>query len=355
LGDRRIVLIDQKRERENDRTWCFWETEPGPFEKVVHHRWDRLHFYSSELESELEIAPFLYKMIRGIDFYEEVLPVLEASEQVEWIYGGVNAIRQNEQGVVVEMEDGRQLQGDWCFNSIFKGSIDKTACNYVDQHFKGWFIQSEQPLFTPSSATLMDFRIPQEGEARFFYVLPTDAHTALVELAIFSNQHLTSEGYDQLIRDYIKDYITTAPYEVIHEEMGVIPMTDYSFPGKEGRIVHIGTAGGHTKASTGYTFWRTQQYTQELVRRLNAGGEPFPFSQLFPSRFQLFDSTLLKVILRNSVPTDQIFTDLFRKNPPARILRFLNEQTSLLEDTQLMSSVPMWPFLKAMVGEIGRK
>jgi lycopene beta-cyclase len=45
-----------------------------------------------------------------------------------------------------------------------------------------------------------------------------------------------------------------------------------------------------------------------------------------------------------------IFTLLFRKNPPGRILKFLDEDTSFAEDLQIMASVPSFPFLQALAG-----
>jgi lycopene beta-cyclase len=34
LSDKRILLIDRAPKTSNDRTWCFWEVQPGSFEAV---------------------------------------------------------------------------------------------------------------------------------------------------------------------------------------------------------------------------------------------------------------------------------------------------------------------------------
>jgi lycopene beta-cyclase len=31
FADKRILLIDKEEKNKNDRTWCFWETQPGFF------------------------------------------------------------------------------------------------------------------------------------------------------------------------------------------------------------------------------------------------------------------------------------------------------------------------------------
>ena len=241
------------------------------------------------------------------------------------------------------------------FNSILFQPINKDDCYYIDQHFKGWVIETEEPVFDPKRATLMDFRIEQEGEARFFYVLPVSERQALVEIAIFSNNLLKSEEYDVLIRDYVEEYVTKVPYKVVHDEIGVIPMTDFPFPTQEGNILHIGTAGGQTKASTGYTFWRLQNYLEAVVRNLEQGKMPKPVQKAMQRRYMVFDSTLLHVLLQNKVPSQRLFADLFKNNPPHLVLKFLNEETRALEEFRVMNAVPFWPFVTSFLKVLFQK
>ncbi|RYZ21294.1 MAG: lycopene cyclase, partial [Chitinophagaceae bacterium] len=77
LQNKRILLVDEVRKGANDRTWCFWEKGDGFFEPVVCKRWDKLWFLSEGFSKELSIAPYRYKMIRGIDFYRHCLETLE--------------------------------------------------------------------------------------------------------------------------------------------------------------------------------------------------------------------------------------------------------------------------------------
>ena len=66
--DKKILLVDKDLKKANDRTWCFWEKDPGLFETVVYRRWDRLWFSSQAYKNVLQIEPYQYKMIRGLDF-----------------------------------------------------------------------------------------------------------------------------------------------------------------------------------------------------------------------------------------------------------------------------------------------
>ena len=354
LKDKRILIIDKDSKDSNDRTWCFWEQEPGPFEDIVYRSWNQLSFHSQTFSKDFEIAPFQYKMIRGIDFYRYVQEKTIEQSNIHWLKAEVNDISTEGERVLVKAA-GQSYTADWCFNSILFQPINKKETNYLDQHFKGWVVQMEEHSFTPDRATLMDFRIAQEGETRFLYVLPIDSRRALIEVAIFSNNILASAEYDQILDQYIKEYISKKSYEVTHEEFGIIPMTDYPFTRTEGRVIHIGTAGGDTKASTGYTFWRMQRHLLQIVDQLVKTGIPAITPTNWQKRFHLYDSTLLRVLEEEKMAGDALFTYLFRKNPPQRLLRFLNDESNLAEELALMSSVPTAPFLVAFVAELLKK
>lgn len=354
LKNKKILLIDKEDKDVNDRTWCFWEASDGPFNDIVFHSWDELSFHSKDYSTDFNIAPYRYKMIRGIDFYQYVQHKIAAQPNISMLKAKVENVGSENSKALVSAA-GKVFSADWCFNSILFRPIDKKQTNYLDQHFKGWIIKTEQPTFNPGAATLMDFRVPQDGESRFLYVLPFDQHRALVEVAIFSNNLLSSAAYDQILTQYIAKQITSEAYTVEHEEFGIIPMTDFPFSRSDDRVIHFGTAGGDTKASTGYTFWRIQQYTQKVVALMAKEGHPYIKENTFQKRFKLYDSTMLKVLVKDRLAGDDLFTYLFKKNPPQRLLRFLNEESHFLEELALMSTVPTFLFLKTFIEEISRK
>lgn len=354
LSDRRILLIDREPKNRNDRTWCFWETTPGPFDHIVHHRWQRLWFHQGDFSPLLDIAPYEYKVIRGIDFYRETERVIAGAPNVERLHGEVESIRNTNEGVEV-MAGGQKFSASWCFNSIFQGSIRKERVNYLDQHFRGWFIRTETDAFDPGQAILMDFRTPQYGETRFLYVLPFSPREALVETAIFSNNHLTPEAYDQILRQYIAGHLPgVGHYEIVETEQGNIPMTDYVFPRHNGRIIHLGMAGGDTRASTGYTFLNIQRRVEQIVQRMEKGENPLAPEPLPRKRSRIHDRLLLHVLEKELYPGDVLFRQLFERNPPARILAFLNAESTVADELALMRTAPVGRFMQALAAELLR-
>jgi lycopene beta-cyclase len=136
-------------------------------------------------------------------------------------------------------------------------------------------------------------------------------------------------------------------YAVTEEEFGVIPMTNHRFAPVNGRIINIGTAGGQTKASSGYTFRFIQKHSARLVDSLIKKKNPFITVPAGYSRFHFYDSVLLHILANNKLPGNEIFTRLFKKNKPQQVLRFLDNESSYADELKIISSLPALPFLKA--------
>jgi Lycopene cyclase protein. len=124
-------------------------------------------------------------------------------------------------------------------------------------------------------------------------------------------------------------------------------MTNHAFPERQGNIIYIGTAGGQTKASSGYTFRFIQKHSAAIVEALVKTGQPFPPNTKGSKRFKFYDSTLLHILQHKKLPGDQVFSRMFKKNKPLPVLRFLDNETSLKEELSIISTLPTWPFLKA--------
>jgi lycopene beta-cyclase len=80
---KRILLVDKEDKNQNDRTWCFWETAPGLFESIVHTQWDKAWFHAKDFSRLLELSPYRYKLIRGIDFYNYCLSLIRQHPNFE--------------------------------------------------------------------------------------------------------------------------------------------------------------------------------------------------------------------------------------------------------------------------------
>lgn len=352
LKNKTLLMIDRDPKAVNDRTWCFWETGTGAFESVVSHRWERAWFHAEGYSGRKELAPYAYKMIRGIDYYNHCLSVLREDPNIKMLHAPVESIHQDGGRATVRVE-GKTCHASWLFNSIlFEDLKPLPGDHMLLQHFKGWIIRLPEDYFDPGEATLMDFRPSQHHGTTFVYVMPFDRRTALVEYTLFTSSLLEQTAYDKGLHSYITGEMGCSRYEILDEEFGVIPMTTMQFPPSNGRIVQIGTAGGQTKASSGYTFTFIQRHTANIVQSLLKTGLPPGPEPLAVSRFKWYDSVLLHILAKNILPGWFVFRELFRHNPTPTIFRFLDNATRPVEEFRLMNTLPRWPFMRAGLTEL---
>lgn len=355
LRNRSILLLDKEPKNRNDRTWCFWEQGEGAFESILFRSWETVDFYGTTFAGPLNLGKYHYKMLRGIDFYDFIQEKLAACPTIERKQATINRIKETPQGGFVIADDEPYI-ADYVFDSTYALELDQEDNHNLLQHFKGWVIKTEKPCFDVSRPRMMDFRVDQQGDCRFLYVLPFDERTALVEYTIFNGHLLTDDEYEASLKQYIDRFLDTGEYQISETEFGVIPMSDV--PTQEQpykHIIRIGTSGGYTKPSTGYTFQRTQQNLREIVQELVSRGTLNRSKNWWFGRFKLYDSILLNVLEKNRYPADDLFTLLYQKNKPASVFKFLDENTSFAEELRIINSMPKIPFTLALLDVLKRK
>ncbi|MBL7743183.1 MAG: hypothetical protein JNN00_06860 [Chitinophagaceae bacterium] len=350
LADKKILLVEKEQKNKNDRTWCFWETDPGLFEEIIYRQWNIAWFYGEDYSKGMDIRPYQYKLIRGIDFYEYALGLIRKQKNITIQPGEVQDMISTNTETSITI-DGQKFYAQYIFNSIlFKKPVLKKNEYWLLQHFKGWVIETENPYFNPAAATLMDFRVDQQHGTAFVYCMPFSECRALVEYTLFTSELLENGQYDKGLKEYVERILNVSSYKIAEEEFGIIPMTNHRFPSHQEDIIHIGTAGGQTKASSGYTFSFIQKHSAAIVDRLIMGERPLV--SLTKRRFRFYDSTLLHILHYNTLPAKKVFTDLFQKNKPQQVLRFLDNESSVRDELKIISSLPTWPFLKAALRQL---
>jgi lycopene beta-cyclase len=350
-----ILLIDKSVKALNDRTWCFWENKPGFFEPVVCKQWERLWFHSSAFSAPLTIAPYRYKMIRGADFYRHCFTIINAHPNIEHLQGSVSDLLFSENTLSFSLDEKPMQVGvGRVFNSIWQTEKTKEQkAIHLQQHFKGWMVETPAPFFNAGEATLMDFRVSQAEGATFVYVMPLSATRALVEYTIFSEKLLPVNQYDEGLANYLQQCLQLKDYTVTEEEFGVIPMTNAVFPWFENGIYHIGTAGGQTKASSGYTFQFIQKQSMAITEQLtHLSANAVLQSGKAAKKYPFYDSVLLGVLANKLAPGSSVFTAMFKNNSPQQIFAFLDNETSFTQDLRIMLSLPTMPFLKAALQQL---
>jgi lycopene beta-cyclase len=126
----------------------------------------------------------------------------------------------------------------------------------------------------------------------------------------------------------------------LEEERGTIPMALTKAPHQPGKIFAIGTASGQVKASTGYAFTRMQRDAKQKVNQLPS---------LIKARHLFYDSILLNMIESENKAIPLVMDRLFGRINFAKILRFLDEKTSIWDEIRIFSQLQIPLFLKHLL------
>ena len=345
--EKKILLVDREPKTKNDRTWCFWEQGAGFFEDIVYRKWSTLFFKTDRVSIPLELGGYQYKMIRGIDFYDKCFSFIKPRENIDIIYGEISFEEGNDSIIIKVNDEPLHLnKRTIVFNSLYIPSAKQKDKFYLLQHFKGWIIETAPGFFEVEQATLMDFSVSQTRGTTFVYVLPLSSTKTLIEYTLFTENLLPAAEYDIALKNYLEEFLGLTNYRIVEEEFGIIPMTNANFPFFKNGMYYIGTAGGQTKASTGYTFRFIQKQADTIVEELISNGT-LSGNKKTKNRFFLYDSTLLHILSKNLLPGKTIFSILFKKNPADKVLKFLDNETTVGEEIKLLNSLPKKIFMKA--------
>ena len=337
FSNKKILLIEREFKKSNDRTWSFWEEPNGDFDDLLYKKWNEANFVGPKNKQVFSLAPYQYKMLRSSSFYKKYFPKKTESKHKQILQASISKIKSENGGCMVITDKGTFIASK-VFSSLLdtKGLTSQTKYPVLKQHFIGWFIKAPEKSFDPDKILFMDFNIPQQEQTRFMYILPKDDQHALIEYTLFSKKLLERHEYEKEIKKYLTK-IGIKEYKIQMKEQGNIPMSCYPFnKSNTSNLLHIGTAGGWTKASTGFTFINTVRQVDRLIHFLKTEKPLTAFHQ--KNRFWFYDLLFLDVLDKHNEKGSELFIRMFAKNPPLRVLRFLDEKTSFGEELLVMYS-----------------
>ncbi|MEV6375760.1 lycopene cyclase family protein [Micromonospora musae] len=348
----RVAVIDPVHRRGQDRTWAFWDRPDGDLDPLLSASWRQVEVVTPAARRVLDLAPLRYAMLRSAAVYERAATA-EHRLGVTRVLAPVQTVHDDGERVLVRTaDDGPVVRARWVLDSRPRPPARPGRTTWL-QHFRGWWLAAQRPVFDPDRAVLMDFRTPQPARGvSFGYLLPVSDRYALVEYTEFSPTQLTGAGYDAALAGY-RDLLGLDPGRLTVREVenGVIPMTDAPFDARPSpRVVRLGTAGGATRPSTGFTFAAMRRQAEQVARALAEGRPPVP-RPAYPRRHRWMDAVALRALDRGSVGGAEFFARLFDRNPAERVLRFLDGTTTPAEEMAVMASTRLLPMISATAGD----
>ena len=326
LKDKTLAIIETREEYKRDKTWSFWKMFEHNFQDCVIKSWNNFTINTSEGFHELSNKSFPYQSINSEKFYKKINSKLRLNPNVSF-FKNLNEIN---------------LENSLVFNSVFEGELDKSK---LWQHFQGIEIETSKNIFDDEIVNLMDFNCDQKNDVHFFYTLPFSKNKALIEttwLSDLEDQHLMD--YDLQLENYIKNNLGIKSYKINFIEKGAIPLFYPSFNNDE-KTINIGSAGGMTRLSTGYTFLNIQEHSKYIVKNIDKIEKLREYS--LGKKYHFLDKIFLRVMKNNPDKMPKIFFEMFKTSSNS-VIKFLSNKSNIFEDIKIISKMPKIIFMKAL-------
>ena len=346
FNNKQIALIDKSHKTENDKTISFWEKGTGKWDSIVIKSWSEALIFTSKKELAIKLPPYAYKTIHALDFYNKAKQELSKQTNFHFIIDQVLSVENSKQPKVITIKNSYEAKH--IFDSRITEDYFSKSNNYtkVIQHFKGWIIETETPVFKTDQFTMMDYRIKDGDQTTFTYVLPLSSTRALVEFTYFTPTLVDDAIYDSYLKLYISSLLKIESYSISEIERGSIPMTSFPFEKYSTKhITKIGTAAGWVKGSTGYSFKHTEKKVASIVTNLKDGN--IPSKNLFKQKYKFYDKIFLKVLHDENNKGEWIFEQFYAKNSVEAMFKFLDEESTFIEELKIMKSLFSLSFIKA--------
>ena len=344
--DKKILLIEKESKTDNDKTFGFWNHKESVLDNIVFKEWEYAEFRDSNSHNSFLLSPYKYKMIKSNEFYLYIGDKISKASNFTYLNSTVNEIDQVNN--TVKTNDG-EFSSSIIFSSIYN-EVSFKKYPLLKQHFIGWTIEIKDESFDDNKITFMDFSVDQKDEIRFMYILPFSKNKALIEYTLFSSDIISDDEYEKEIKAYLKKR-NILNYSIFEKEKGMIPMTCYPFfENNTDTYFQIGTAGGWSKPSTGYTIKNSIEKIDIIINSLKQNK---PLSKIrFKNRFWYYDLLFLDVLIASKGKGSQVFSDLFKNNDPIKIFKFLDEKTSVMEELSIFLSVDIKTFVRSLLKRI---
>jgi len=326
LKDKTLAIVEHRDEYKRDKTWSFWKVSPHNFEDCTIKSWDNFTINIPSHLKHVDCKNMPYQTIDSGLFYQKIIDKIKQNNNI-YFFKNINEVN---------------TENSFIFNSVGDKIDNKSS---LWQHFSGIEIETSKDFFDEKIFNLMDFDCDQKNSVHFFYTLPFSKTKALIETTWISDLNNTSlNDYDIQLKDYIEDKLKIKNYKINYKETGAIPLFHPNNIKKLNQI-EIGTAGGMTRLSTGYTFLNIQEQSKYIRKNIENIKDTKIFS--IERKYEFLDDIFLKVLKKNPERMAQIFYKMFNSSPNT-VINFLSNKSNILEDISIISKMPKWVFLKQL-------
>ena len=325
LKEKTLAIIETRPDYKRDKTWSFWKVFDHNFEDCVIKSWNSFTINTSDGFQKLSNKSFPYQSINSEKFYNKINSRLSSNPNVR-LFKNLNEVNS---------------KNSLIFNSVLEGELDKSK---LWQHFQGIEIETSKDIFDDEIVNLMDFNCDQKNDVHFFYTLPFNKNRALIETTWLSDLEDNSlMNYDLQLENYIKNNLGIKNYKINFKEKGAIPLFYPSF--NNNKTIKIGSAGGMTRLSTGYTFLNIQEHSKYIVENIDKIEKIRMYN--LGKKYLFLDQIFLRVLKNYPEKMPKIFFEMFKASSNS-VIKFLSNKSNIFEDIDIIRRMPKLIFMKAL-------
>ena len=324
LEDKTLAIIEPRIEYKRDKTWSFWKVISHNFDDCVKKSWKEFSIKLPSQSKVIKCDSLPYQSIDSGLFYKKINDKLEKNKNIKFFK---------------DIKD-LSINNAFIFNSV--PSLNNNKSN-LWQHFHGIEIETNEDFFNDNSVVLMDFDCDQRNSVHFFYTLPFTKKKAMIETTWLSKEDVSLKDYETQVKNYI-NYLGIKDYKINFKEEGAIPLI-YPINEKETNKINIGTAGGMTRLSTGYTFLNIQEHSKYIRMNIENIGKIKRYE--VAKKYQFLDKIFLKVLENNPEKMPSIFFNMFSASSDTAI-KFLSNKSNIVEDISIILKMPKFTFITAL-------
>jgi lycopene beta-cyclase len=326
LNSKTLAIIEPRLEYKKDKTWSFWKVSGHNFDDCVKKNWKNFSINITNKTNYLKCDKYPYQSIDSGLFYKKINNKLKENKNI-CFFKDIKEI---------------SLENSFIFNSVPSLKMDR---GNLWQPFYGVEIEAKNNFFDDTIMNLMDFDCDQRESVHFFYTLPYSKRKALVETTWLSELNGSSQkDYESQIKNYIENHLNLKDYKIAYKEEGAIPLF-HPLNNNDKNKINIGTAGGMTRLSTGYTFLNIQEHSKYIRKNI----ENISKAKIFEinKKYQFLDRIFLRVLKKSPEKMPNIFFKMFNGSAKT-VIKFLSNKSNFLEDLLIIIRMPKWTFIKAL-------
>jgi lycopene beta-cyclase len=343
-----VDVFESRDAYQHDRHWCYFAVEETEFDPQASLSFDTVEFGIDGQLHQLDCHRYPYRVLNSGALYTTALNALQKDRRFGIYFSAqVSALRGAER--VINIRDNNGLtQKD--YDVVFDSRPASQQQHKRSVLFKQWFYGAElQCDHAQQNPVLMDFESDDPSKIAFYYLLPLAPDRLLLQYTCFlrADQVVPTDAEERWKQYLAKKHISN--FSILRMECGEIPMQVIQSPVSDPRVIPIGTAAGWVRASTGYGYLDTQRACEKIVQQFDAGH--YDALRSIRPRSVLddrMDAIFLAVLNKKPELAPGYFEQLMRSSASDSLIRFLSGTASIPDRISVASSLPTWPFLRAL-------